>query len=214
MLVFFYYFVQKWWHVQFWDTSPLGNTCQKVNNIPRCAITVHWTVSCLFASELFKSPSQSLVCTPKGPNNTKAKNGCVVSKHPGIYIYLFTTVPHPHGHWQIQELLGNMKDVYTTSMFVFTHSFANSPWHLCRLIIMECCAVLTPTTVTTTTTVTAAALFTTDAGSRDVIFANASVRTPPKMFISMLHNTWVLFCHHGVLWCTHSNNTFAPVLLF
>ena len=22
-------------------------------------------------------------------------------------MYLFTTVPHPHGHWQLQELLGN-----------------------------------------------------------------------------------------------------------
>ena len=22
-------------------------------------------------------------------------------------LYLFTTVPHPHGHWQLQELLGN-----------------------------------------------------------------------------------------------------------
>ena len=23
-------------------------------------------------------------------------------------MYLFTTVPHPHGHWQLQELLGNI----------------------------------------------------------------------------------------------------------
>ena len=23
-------------------------------------------------------------------------------------MYLFTTVPHPHGHWQLQELLGNL----------------------------------------------------------------------------------------------------------
>ena len=22
-------------------------------------------------------------------------------------MYLFTTVPYPHGHWQLQELLGN-----------------------------------------------------------------------------------------------------------
>ena len=26
-------------------------------------------------------------------------------------MYLFTTVPHPHGHWQLQELLGNQ--IYT-----------------------------------------------------------------------------------------------------
>ena len=29
----------------------------------------------------------------------------------GMYLfmmYLFTTVPHPHGHWQLQELLGNL----------------------------------------------------------------------------------------------------------
>ena len=24
-----------------------------------------------------------------------------------MIMYLFTTVPHPHGHWQLQELLGN-----------------------------------------------------------------------------------------------------------
>ena len=24
-----------------------------------------------------------------------------------MMMYLFTTVPHPHGHWQLQELLGN-----------------------------------------------------------------------------------------------------------
>ena len=24
-----------------------------------------------------------------------------------MLMYLFTTVPHPHGHWQLQELLGN-----------------------------------------------------------------------------------------------------------
>ena len=26
-----------------------------------------------------------------------------------MMMYLFTTVPHPHGHWQLQELLGNEK---------------------------------------------------------------------------------------------------------
>ena len=26
-----------------------------------------------------------------------------------ICMYLFTTVPHPHGHWQLQELLGYSK---------------------------------------------------------------------------------------------------------
>ena len=28
-------------------------------------------------------------------------------KHIKHMMYLFTTVPHPHGHWQLQELLGN-----------------------------------------------------------------------------------------------------------
>ena len=27
--------------------------------------------------------------------------------HADDVMYLFTTVPHPHGHWQLQELLGN-----------------------------------------------------------------------------------------------------------
>ena len=27
-------------------------------------------------------------------------------------MYLFTTVPHPHGHWQLQELLGNNVHVF------------------------------------------------------------------------------------------------------
>ena len=26
-----------------------------------------------------------------------------------VYMYLFTTLPHPHGHWQLQGLLGNEK---------------------------------------------------------------------------------------------------------
>ena len=26
-----------------------------------------------------------------------------------MMMYLFTTVPHPHGHWQPQELFGNQK---------------------------------------------------------------------------------------------------------
>ena len=26
-------------------------------------------------------------------------------------MYLFTTVPHPHGHWQLQELLGNNTNI-------------------------------------------------------------------------------------------------------
>ena len=28
-----------------------------------------------------------------------------------MMMYLFTTVPHPHGHWQLQELLGNHEDL-------------------------------------------------------------------------------------------------------
>ena len=28
-----------------------------------------------------------------------------------VCMYMFTTLPHPHGHWQIQELLGNYCDV-------------------------------------------------------------------------------------------------------
>ena len=27
-------------------------------------------------------------------------------------MYLFPTVPHPHGHWQLQELLGNLNDLH------------------------------------------------------------------------------------------------------
>ena len=39
-----------------------------------------------------------------------------------VEMYRFTTVPHPHGHWQLQELLGNTgvldnKAAYT---FAFT----------------------------------------------------------------------------------------------
>ena len=34
--------------------------------------------------------------------------------HPRKCLYLFSTVPHPHGHWQLQALLGNLnKSVYT-----------------------------------------------------------------------------------------------------
>ena len=29
-----------------------------------------------------------------------------------MMMYLFTTVPHPHGHWQLQELLGNQEQYY------------------------------------------------------------------------------------------------------
>ena len=29
-----------------------------------------------------------------------------------LMMYLFTTVPRPHGHWQLQELLGNQCDHY------------------------------------------------------------------------------------------------------
>ena len=27
-------------------------------------------------------------------------------------MYLFTTVPHPHGYWQLQELLKNIQHLY------------------------------------------------------------------------------------------------------
>ena len=30
-----------------------------------------------------------------------------------MMMYLFTTVPHPHGHWQLQELLGNDRYRYS-----------------------------------------------------------------------------------------------------
>ena len=31
-----------------------------------------------------------------------------IRQDPYMMMYLLTTVPHPHGHWQLQELLGNM----------------------------------------------------------------------------------------------------------
>ena len=29
-----------------------------------------------------------------------------------MMLYLFTTVPHPHGHWQLQEILGDADVIY------------------------------------------------------------------------------------------------------
>ena len=31
----------------------------------------------------------------------------LIDRWPVHMMYLFTTVPHPHGHWQLKELLGN-----------------------------------------------------------------------------------------------------------
>ena len=36
-------------------------------------------------------------------------------------MYLFTTVPHPHGHWQLQELLGNQ-------CYHYIHMSTNPAW--------------------------------------------------------------------------------------
>ena len=33
---------------------------------------------------------------------------CPSFQYDDVMMYLFTTVPHPHGHWQLQELLGNI----------------------------------------------------------------------------------------------------------
>ena len=41
-------------------------------------------------------------------------------------MYPFTTVPHPHGHWQLQELLGNIyyiQNVITGSRYITIISF-------------------------------------------------------------------------------------------
>ena len=35
-----------------------------------------------------------------------------------VYMYQFTTLPHPHGRWQLQELLGNL----CYKQYVFTRS--------------------------------------------------------------------------------------------
>ena len=34
--------------------------------------------------------------------------------HNDDVMYLFTTEPHPHGHWQLQELLGNRNTLVNT----------------------------------------------------------------------------------------------------
>ena len=48
---------------------------------------------------------------------------CITTQASGInalhimtLMYLFTTVPHPHGHWQLQELLGNREHMDFTIM--------------------------------------------------------------------------------------------------
>ena len=39
-------------------------------------------------------------------------------------VYLFTTVLHPHGHWQLQELLGNQVVNTTASEYNFKRQFS------------------------------------------------------------------------------------------
>ena len=39
--------------------------------------------------------------------NSAIDHTCLLLK---ICMYLFTTLPHSHGHWQLQELLGNQID--------------------------------------------------------------------------------------------------------
>ena len=51
------------------------------------------------------------------------KKGCfaIAGSPLNMYMmYLFTTVPHPHGHWQLQELLGNhiYGRIYTLTIYV------------------------------------------------------------------------------------------------
>ena len=42
-------------------------------------------------------------------------------------MYLFTTVPHPHGHWQLQELLGNLTTESWRSDVVENHGWIWEP---------------------------------------------------------------------------------------
>ena len=43
-----------------------------------------------------------------------------IAQHTIHCMYLFTTVPHPHGHWQLQELLGNRHVLYQHVVFMGT----------------------------------------------------------------------------------------------
>ena len=48
---------------------------------------------------------EALVLSTVVPWRYGGRVSCLVRTH--VYMYIFGTLPHPHGHWQLQELLGN-----------------------------------------------------------------------------------------------------------
>ena len=58
-----------------------------------------------------------------------------------MILYLFTTVPHPHGHWQLQELLGK-SDTCTyedLELLSVEEAFIHWEFHVAELSFMTCC---------------------------------------------------------------------------
>ena len=54
-----------------------------------------------------------------------------------MMMYLFTTVPHPHGHWQLQELLGNQYIVFNVANLLNAADVYTmcKQWLCCQLYI-------------------------------------------------------------------------------
>ena len=104
---------------RFFTTNTLVQVMQRANGTCVCHLHGHsgWITSLLVNAKLVVSGGlDKSVCVwlyedhKNGPPTNILRQGAQVTTlswaHPGM-MYLFTTVPHPHGHWQLQELLGN-----------------------------------------------------------------------------------------------------------
>ena len=79
------------------DCRTLENRFLVSEKLPMCKI-----------SDISESDTAKCICIFSRPRSTTKPK--MVPANDNVYacmMYLFTTVPHPHGHWQLQELLGN-----------------------------------------------------------------------------------------------------------
>ena len=84
-----------------------------------CQLCIHFNAVPGFSSSQIISWN---ACKPELVYHPVREAGDNKNILPYVMMYLFTTVPHPHGHWQLQDLLGNHRITIGAANYFITKS--------------------------------------------------------------------------------------------